>query len=88
MRRRSNTAIPGEGFTELHHRDFVSVAGWISHQKLKRLILGPYQMAILCRSILRRADRDEVENADILMGMEYSRAVGTMVIDELAKVNG
>ena len=88
MRRRSNTAIPGEGFSKLHHQDFVSVAKQISCCKLKQLVLSPYQMAILRRGILQRADCDEVENANVLMGMEYSGAVGTMVIDELAKVNG
>ena len=79
--------IPGKGFTKLHHWDFVSIAGWISHRKLERLILGPYQMAILHWGVLRRADCDEVENSDVLMGMEYSGAVGMMVIDKLAKVN-
>ena len=44
-------------------------------------------MAVLCRGVLRRVDRDEVENADVLMGMEYSGAVGMMVINELAEVN-
>ena len=44
-------------------------------------------MAVLCRGVLRRADHDEVENSDVLMGMEYSRAIGTMVINKLAKVN-
>ena len=83
MRRRSNTAIPGEGFSELHHQDFIPVAGRISRCKLKRLVLGPYQMAIL-----QKVDRDEVENSDVLIGMEYSSAVRTMVIDKLAEVNG
>ena len=80
--------IPGEGFSELHHWDFVSVAGRISCCKLERLVLGPYQMAVLYRGVLQGADRDEVENADVLMGMEYAGAVGMMVIDELVEVNG
>ena len=79
--------IPGEGFSELHHQDFVSVAGRISCCKLERLVLRPYQMAILHRGVLQRTDMDEVENSDVLMGMEYSGAIGTMVIDELAEVN-
>ena len=81
MRRRSNTAIPREGFSKLHHWDFVSVAGQISRRKLERLVLRPYQMAVLCWGILQRADRDEVENTNVHMGMEYAGAVGTMVID-------
>ena len=60
----------------------------ISCRKLKRLVLGPYQMAVLCQGVLQRADHDEVENAHILMGMEYSRAIEMMVIDKLAEVNG
>ena len=64
------------------------MAGQVSCRKLKRLVLGPYQMAVLCQGVLRRADQDEVGNTDVLVGMEYSGAVGTMVIDELVEVNG
>ena len=47
MRRRSNTMTPIEGFGDLHHRDFVAIAGRVSHRKLDRLVLGPYQRAVL-----------------------------------------
>ena len=87
MRCRSNTATPIEGFPDLHHRDFVSIIGWVSHRKLDRLVLAPYQRAILRRGVNRRSEFDEVENPDVLMGMEYARSVGTMVVDELAEVN-
>ena len=30
---------------------------------------------------------NEVENPDVVMGMEYAGSVGTMAIDELAEVN-
>ena len=52
MRRRSNTALPGEAFVDLHHQDFISVAGRVSHHKLKWLVLGPYQMVVLCQGVL------------------------------------
>ena len=87
MRRRSNTATPIEGFGDLHHRDFVAIAGRVSRRKLDRLVLGPYQRAVLRRGVHRRSEFDEVENPDVLMGMEYAGSVGTMVIDELAEVN-
>ena len=87
MRRRSNMATPIEGFGDLHHRDFVSIAGRVSRRKLDRLVLGPYQRAVLRRGVHRRSEFDEVESPDVLMGMEYARSVGTMVIDELAEVN-
>ena len=87
MRRRSNTATPIEGFRDLHHWDFVSIAGWVSCRKLDRLVLGPYQRAVLHRGVNRHLEYDEVESPDVLMGMEYARAVGMMVVDELAEVN-
>ena len=87
MRRRSNTANPIEGFGDLHHRDFVSIAGRVSHRKLDRLVLGPYQRAVLRRGVHRRSEFDEVVDPDTLMAMEYAGSVGTMVIDEVAEVN-
>ena len=87
MQRRSNTAVPGEGFVDLHHWNFIGMAGCVSHHKLERLILGPYQKALLHWGVLCRSAHDKVESKDILMGMEYSGAVGMMVIDELANVN-
>ena len=87
MRRRSNTAAPIEGFGDLHHRDFVSIAGRVSRCKLDRLVLGPYQRAVLKRGVNRRSEYNEVENPNVLMGMEYAGSVGTMVIEELAEVN-
>ena len=47
MHHRSNTATPIEGFGDLHHRDFVAIAGRVSRRKLDRLVLGPYQRAVL-----------------------------------------
>ena len=87
MRRRSNTANPIEGFGDLHHRDFISIAGRVSRRKLDRLVLGPYQRAVLRRGVHRRSEFDEVVDPDVLMGMEYAGSVGTMVIDEVAEVN-
>ena len=87
MRRRSNTANPIEGFGDLHHRDFVPILGRVSRRKLDRLVLGPYQRAVLRRGINRRSEHDEVESPNVLMGMEYAGSVGTMVIDELVEVN-
>ena len=87
MRRRSNMATPIEGFGDLHHRDFVAIAGRVSRCKLDRLVLRPYQRAVLRRGINRRSEYDEVKSPDVLMEMEYAGSVGTMVIDELAEVN-
>ena len=80
-------AAPIEGFGDLHHRDFVSIAGRVSRRKLDRLVLGPYQQAVLKRGVNRHSEYDEVENPYVLMGMEYAGSVGMMVIDELAEVN-
>ena len=87
MRRRSNATNPGEGFGDLHHWDFVSMASCVSHHKLERLILGPYQQAILCCGVSCQDHCDEIESGETLMGMEYAGSVGTMVMDELAEVN-
>ena len=83
----SNTATPIKGFGDLHHRDFVSIAGRVSRHKLDWLVLGPYQRAVLRRGVHCRSEFDEVKNPNVLMGMEYAGSVGTMVIDELAEVN-
>ena len=42
---------------------------------------------VLKRGVNCHSEYDEVESPDVLMGMEYTRSVGTMVMDELAEVN-
>ena len=80
-------ATPIEGFGDLHHRDFVSIAGHVSRRKLDWLVLGPYQWAVLRRGVNRCSEYDEVVDPDVLMGMEYAGLVRTMVIDEVVEVN-
>ena len=87
MRRRLNCTNPGEGFGDLHHWGFVSMASHVSCCKLEWLILGPYQQAVLHRSVSHQEHCDKVESWEMLMGMEYAGSVGTMVMDELAEVN-
>ena len=42
----------------------------------------------MCWGINCRSEFDEVENPKVLMGMEYARSVGMMVVDELVDMNG
>ena len=86
VKRQSNTANPGKGFDELHHQDFISVAGRVSCRKIKGLIVHPYQQALLHQGI-NQCDQEEGGSPDLITGMEYTRAVGTMLMDELADVN-
>jgi len=83
---RSNTADPQTGFPELHRSDFITAVGRVSHRQLDRLEVGPYQMALLKRGLSKREEEEE-EESDLCQAMEYSAAVGTMLVDDLASVN-
>ena len=59
----------------------------MSCYKLDQLILGLYQRAVLHHGVSRRSEIDKVESPDVLMGVEYTGAMGTMVMDEVVEVN-
>ena len=62
------------------------VAGQVSRRKIEGLIVHPYQQALLCQGI-NQCDQEEGGSPDLIAGMEYSGAVGMMLMDELADVN-
>jgi hypothetical protein len=85
---RTDTADPLEAFGDLDTHAFVAAAGRISRRKVDRLDSGPYQRALLERGIVRRDRWDQNWiSADLTVGMEYSGAVGAMVMDEVCDVN-
>jgi len=58
----------------------------VSQRQLDRLEVGPYQKALLKQGLLKREEEEE-ESSDIRQAMEYTTAVGTMLVDDLASVN-
>ena len=63
-------------------------AGRVSRRKLNRIVTGPYQRALLCRGVRKRIDVEDERVPVLKQAMEYAGAVGTMLLDEVAYVNG
>jgi len=81
-------AWPEEGFEDLFRDDFIMAAGRVSRKKLDRLETGPYQRALLRRGVSKRVDVEDKRIPVLHQAMEYAGAVGTMLLDEVAYVNG
>jgi len=62
-------------------------AGRVARRKLDRLTTGPYQRALLRRGVTTKVDSEDERNPVLQQVMEYSGAVGMMVMDELAYVH-
>jgi len=62
-------------------------AGRVSRRKLNRMETGPYQRALLNRGITTKVDAEDEKVPVLQQAMEYTGAVGTMVMDELAFVH-
>ena len=86
MQRQSNIAYPTKGFDNLHQEDFIHTMGHISHHNLDQLEIYPYAKALFHQGVRRQAGEEDCSN-DLLLSMEYSGAVGTVVMDDLAEVN-
>ena len=84
--RRSNTSHPDDGFKDLHRQDFIHVAGHVSQRKLAILEVHPYSRALLNRGINHRV-HEEVSSEDLRLRMEFSSAIGTMLMDEMVDIN-
>jgi len=78
---------PEEGFEDLYRDDFIMAAGRVSRRKLNRLETGPYQRALLRRGVTKKVDVEDERIPVLQQAMEYTGAVGTMVMDELAYVH-
>jgi len=78
---------PEEGFEDLYRDDFIMAAGRVSRRKLNRLETGPYQRALLRRGVTKKVDTEDERVPVLQQAMEYSGAVGTMIMDELAYVH-
>ena len=81
-------AWPEEGFEDLFRDDFIMAAGRVSRKKLNRIKTGPYQWALLRRGVSKKVDVEDERIPVLKQAMEYAGAVGTMVLDEVAYVNG
>jgi len=62
-------------------------SGRVARRKLDRLTTGPYQRALLRRGVTTKVDVEDEKNPVLQQAMEYSGAVGTMVMDKLAYVH-
>jgi len=62
-------------------------AGCVGRRKLSRMETGPYQRALLNRGITTKVDAEDEKVPVLQQAMEYTGAVGAMVMDELAYVH-
>jgi len=62
-------------------------AGRVGRRKLNWMETGPYQRALLNRGITTKVDAEDERVPVLQQAMEYTGAVGTMVMDELAFVH-
>ena len=79
---------PEEGFEDLFRDNFIMAAGRVSRRKLNRITTGPYQCALLQRGVSKRVDPEDERVPVLQQAMEYAGSVGTMLLDEVAYVNG
>jgi len=84
---RSSKAWPEEGFEDLYWDDFIMAAGRVARRKLDRLETGPYQRALLRWGVTKKVDVEDERVPVLQQAMEYTGAVGAMVMDELAYVH-
>jgi len=62
-------------------------AGRVGRRKLNRMETGPYQRALLNRGITTKVDAEDEKVPVLQQVMEYTGAVGAMVMDELVYVH-
>jgi len=62
--------------------------GRVLRRKLNRITTGPYQRALLRRGVSKRVDPEDERVPVLQQAMEYAGSVGTMLLDEVAHVNG
>ena len=63
-------------------------SGRVSRRKLNRIVTGPYQRALLRRGVSKRINVEDERIPVLKQAMEYTGAVGMMLLDEVAYVNG
>jgi len=81
-------AWPEEGFEDLFRDDFIMAAGRVSRRKLNWITTGPYQRALLRQGVSKRVDAEDERVPVLQQVMEYTGSIGTMLLDEVAYVNG
>jgi len=84
---RSSKVWPEEGFEDLYQDDFIRASGRVARRKLDRLETGPYQQALLRCGVTTKVNVEDERSPVLQQAMEYTGAVGTMVMDELAYVH-
>jgi len=78
---------PEEGFEDLFRDDFIRANSRVARRKLDRLNTGPYQRALLRRGITTKVDVEDERIPVLQQAMEYTGAIGMMVMDKLAYVH-
>jgi len=74
-------------FEDLYRDNFIRAAGRVAQRKLNRMETGPYQRALLNRGVTTKVDAEDERVPVLQQAMEYSGAVGAMVMDKLAFVH-
>jgi len=62
-------------------------AGRVARRKLAQIETGPYQRALLHRGVTTKVDAKDEKVPVLQQAMEYTGAVGAMVMDEIAYVH-
>ena len=83
----SSKVWPEEGFEDLYRDNFIRASSHVTRRKLDWLETGPYQWALLHHGVTTKVNVEDERNPVLQQVMEYTGAVGMMVMDELAYVH-
>ena len=87
LRARSDTSSPDDSFKDFCIKDYVIAIKRISRRKLHEIDIDNYQRSLLMRGVNPWDDEEPYDDrVDACMG--YAGAVGTMLLDEMAGMNG
>ena len=84
---RSDTHRPASTFDDLWNANFVLAATRVGCRQLSRLEVSPYQEALLARGVHCR-HRGQAPDGQMEQAMGYTGAIGTMLMDKMARVCG
>jgi hypothetical protein len=76
---------PQETFDDLYCADFTHVTARVACCQLRRLKFNPYSYALVWRGLCGAWEEGEDLDLSLVVGMQYTRAVGVMVLDTLTK---
>jgi hypothetical protein len=83
--RRTSAVGPLEDFEDLHCQDFTHATARVGRRQLRRLEVDPYSYALVRRGLNGVRDKGEDNDPSLVVGMQYSAAIGAMVLDKMSK---